>query len=1162
MTTPQFFGRSLPHLSPFRRDYSSTTLPEPAHAANTSESQDQYYSSTTPNDRRGGVDEAEEDDLNKAIANSYKDQPQMSNPKVPSDDVSQAAPNPVPTRERIEVLMENLALRVSNELTPLDDIHGDTLIYIGPPSKSPRHTVSDHTHIKKHFHRMHQVDSTVLKALGSKKFGTGENQLLGPGCCIRAQKRFKKLDVYEKIDQDVRGGIKYHVDLRPPSEGDDAVLLLTDLTCTHGVRTWYHAKEKYEIPANLVLGTDELDTDSNPYQTSVLGGVPSDVTAAAGASSRLEADSVTNLSVSELCPLRQHSAVERMLQAIFGKDPKLDSAPKLWAFFATASFYDCAHHPSISMWIDKWLYTGKNAYFIQSNPEVTYRIGMICKLDHLVQDAYSILVGEKALLDVVSELGGSVPSSQNSIHGRELENLDDDERNRISHAASSLVRRVRKLYQSILVDTDWLSECKEYKRLINMNAEAKDEKGTIDSAAESIRQFCVSRIGHMLSRTLRMPFSDHDPSVRNTATFRNGSIRDFEIVYNNLGVAARPFTRSFWMALQRIQLTNGDYSSDTAMIAELSAHYKAGTLAGTQTINKSIVVEFALSRVNDILWDRHHRKVSEAGPKPVLPTHIEQPWSTSQLYHPGMSYSNAYNAARAGTAEEKDTTTHLGDHLSSPKRASEPTSDPIATSSGKRRKTLEHEDDGVLDQRPHLGRHELAQHLFKLGHAGLGDGKSQNAQTGDHDQDFKDLQIRLRKSDRASETTEKKGPLAGNIAGGARASAEEDAPRKRMFPPAPPHELTVRNPDVNPGEDQQAVYVKHEDEESGMPVYRMSDAQQAAMRGDNASGSQRPFVPRGTGLAPGVTTTAQAALDIAPAYPDYGNPASPTAPKPKPKVMQQFSDVPWKENWGSSKNNSWSERYPDLARPKLFDVDTILGEMSRVLSRKCDEIVYPPHLFHGAQQTPIDLIDTLVCLDEDEWKFLPLWAGGYDDGDGGVFDEVDVPNDDAAGFKGGKRGIKSKAAPADEGSVGGSESSFDDIADEAVSTVGRASKFATDGTATVRSVHKSDTRSDDGFMNQDDVYEVVQAMSIAKMEKSKGKAASGWVPGNEFDFDHDDMPMQDDDDDGDVSTVMGAGSDVQGQFFGDDGNDEGNDKNARDDESDDSDMEIIDKDRL
>ena len=32
------------------------------------------------------------------------------------------------------------------------------------------------------------------------------------------------------------------------------------------------------------------------------------------------------------------------------------------------------------------------------------------------------------------------------------------------------------------------------------------------------------------------------------------------------------------------------------------------------------------------------------------------------------------------------------------------------------------------------------------------------------------------------------------------------------------------------------------------------------------------------------------------------------------------------------------------------------------------------------------LTDTLLCLTHDEFKYLPLWAGGDDDGTGGVFD--------------------------------------------------------------------------------------------------------------------------------------------------------------------------------
>ena len=42
------------------------------------------------------------------------------------------------------------------------------------------------------------------------------------------------------------------------------------------------------------------------------------------------------------------------------------------------------------------------------------------------------------------------------------------------------------------------------------------------------------------------------------------------------------------------------------------------------------------------------------------------------------------------------------------------------------------------------------------------------------------------------------------------------------------------------------------------------------------------------------------------------------------------------------------------------------------------------------------LLDVLGCLEDSEWKFLPLWAGGCDDGSGGVY-ESDHPNA-SAGF--------------------------------------------------------------------------------------------------------------------------------------------------------------------
>ena len=263
-------------------------------------------------------------------ANSQSENPHQQQ----SADPQSANPKPVnkSSKNSIEALVENLALRMSNEFPHLHNPAGDTLVYIGVPPKLGQHSQDDYNHIKSHFDRIIQVDSSALKALGSNKFGIGEGQLLGPGACMRAKRRFKKLEAYNKLAQGVRDNIKYHVDLRPPSEDDDAVLLLTDLTCTRGVRTWYLAKGKYQLSPQLVLGVDELDTNSNPYNIVFRDGVVTgdqDVTGnqdVEGASNETEAKPVVNLSVSDLCPLRQYSAIERMLQAIYGNDPVLDSA--------------------------------------------------------------------------------------------------------------------------------------------------------------------------------------------------------------------------------------------------------------------------------------------------------------------------------------------------------------------------------------------------------------------------------------------------------------------------------------------------------------------------------------------------------------------------------------------------------------------------------------------------------------------------------------------------------------------------------------------------------------------------------------------------------------------------------------------------------------------
>ncbi len=132
----------------------------------------------------------------------------------------------------------------------------------------------------------------------------------------------------------------------------------------------------------------------------------------------------------------------------------------------------------------------------------------------------------------------------------------------------------------------------------------------------------------------------------------------------------------------------------------------------------------------------------------------------------------------------------------------------------------------------------------------------------------------------------------------------------------------------------------------------------------------------------------------------------------------------------------------------------LLTELSKVLESICTDILYPPHLFHQTGLLPTNLFDSLLCLDDDEFRFLPLWVpGGNDDGTGGVFNDM-IPDADPESAKfvavgGGRLQTRRGGRTTPQTDV---DSSIEDLASQAISTVGKASKVATDGTETVKSL--------------------------------------------------------------------------------------------------------------
>ena len=79
-----------------------------------------------------------------------------------------------------------------------------------------------------------------------------------------------------------------------------------------------------------------------------------------------------------------------------------------------------------------------------------------------------------------------------------------------------------------------------------------------------------------------------------------------------------------------------------------------------------------------------------------------------------------------------------------------------------------------------------------------------------------------------------------------------------------------------------------------------------------------------------------------------------------------------------------------LQARRFFQLHAFLDEAQAYISGLCDRM-----LGNGDNHNPfeLDLTDTLICLEDTEWKYLPIWANGNDDGSGGVYnDEVPFAN--------------------------------------------------------------------------------------------------------------------------------------------------------------------------
>ncbi|OKL59415.1 hypothetical protein UA08_05200 [Talaromyces atroroseus] len=529
----------------------------------------------------------------------------------------------------------------------LSDDDADTFVYIESAPQQIDEATRNHWGSSLQAEALpipHRVHSRKLLSTGSDVL----KDLFQPRKQARARKRYG-------LTREMPPGVKYAIDLTPPSEGDEAVIFMTELSCPMGVRRWFELQSLWQLPAICVGGQDEVEwlpvprvevkrepivisaSDDNekikdlansgdmkknepqrksnpPPPPRILnwrGNLPtlradSDQAPSDPAKQQHETENTSTQRDSEVSealrrfpglpldysPARHRTCLERVLHALEGLDPKLDTAPKLWTFFALAKLLQVATHPDIGDRILVWLYQGNNALFVEVNPELSYQIACGLQNRGLCQDSFAILVGEEALLVLDSLVRGIVPKHRTrTIHGRTREPLDDTEVQRVEYASKIFLDRVLDDFIK-LAGTEMLW----VERLVINNIRGSPNMPAHQPFVDELIDFCKGYVRSHICRSLNQRHARSSRFQFNLRTETKYPGLDFLDAQSRMPIFCRVLTSTFWQNLREATSLTDMYVPECLSLKEL-----APSLPNLQDQGKAIIQKVSPHSVDEAI---------------------------------------------------------------------------------------------------------------------------------------------------------------------------------------------------------------------------------------------------------------------------------------------------------------------------------------------------------------------------------------------------------------------------------------------------------------------------------------------------------------------------------------------------------------------------------
>lgn len=483
-----------------------------------------------------------------------------------------------PARRSLADRIHDLSLKVCSELPALNLPQGDTYVYLDPPTQQPEQDDATYANYTERYKTPMLLKKETLLSFNSPFF---EN-IFGSTYQYRIRRR-------RGLVGNLPEHVKYVIDLTPPSEGDEAVYLMTELCCSDGVRKWFLANQRWAISKSMIGGEDDymLSPQDSELFTSKLptSGAWTDGVGYIPSPGFLNSQGVLAPLPMEYSPVRHRSGIERVLVAMQGLDPQLDSAPKVWTTFAVAKYFALTHSP-LNDYIVRWLRAFPNSYFLEVNPEISLKIADGLQCHDLCRDIFAILVGEEALA-TTRRNNNPAFGTRATVYGRKRDDLLESYQTRIEYASKAFIEQVFAEF-SFLVDKDmsWLDSVPEFSKLVSDCPRSVDAAICISSVKEELKSYVRGAIYNLLSTNFRnMPDADQ-ARFGNDQLFPNKS---WELIWKSLQSRERLLTRSFWEALRHCYIFSGPTNLDIQFGWDMFCHLNEPNF-GTTTLDHAEII--------------------------------------------------------------------------------------------------------------------------------------------------------------------------------------------------------------------------------------------------------------------------------------------------------------------------------------------------------------------------------------------------------------------------------------------------------------------------------------------------------------------------------------------------------------------------------------------